>query len=346
MPPGITGPGKQTMAPRHLPRGLLTLTLGLALTTTGAPLARADTPADRARQSSNAPRYTTATGAAAQYVADNLSVARASSASGLGVELDALIGVSATGTQSDAAETMLSDVKTYGPTYCPTASPAGHVGACAKLSIALMSAGEDPASFDGKNYIGAVSAASSYTSYSEYVTNTALALVALSRADKPVPAALFQAAIDQSADQWPASGSPAWDDIDSGGLMLTALSHVDDSRKTATVTNIESWMDQARVDGEGWSNQVTTSDPSSNVNTTAWVAPGMDRSDETSQAVDAQSWLVSQQNTDGSFTAGPDLTEPINLMMATTQAIPPLLGLSSYDNAGTTYQPHTITVAS
>ncbi|WP_205628038.1 prenyltransferase/squalene oxidase repeat-containing protein [Acidipropionibacterium acidipropionici] len=209
-----------------------------------------------------------------------------------------------------------------------------------------MSAGEDPASFDGKNYIGAVSAASSYTSYSEYVTNTALALVALSRADKPVPAALFQAAIDQSADQWPASGSPAWDDIDSGGLMLTALSHVNDSRKTATVTNIESWMDQARVDGEGWSNQVTTSDPSSNVNTTAWVAPGMDRSDETSQAVDAQSWLVSQQNTDGSFTAGPDLTEPINLMMATTQAIPPLLGLSSYDNTGTTYQPHEIRVIS
>lgn len=334
------------MAPRHLPRGLLTLTLGLALTTTGAPLARAGTPADRARQSSDAPRYTTEANKAAKYVASNLSVARASSASGLGVELDALIGVSATGTQPAAVTTMLSDVQTYGPAYCPTASPAGHVGACAKLSIALMTAGRNPAGFNGKNYIGAVSAASSYSSYSEYVTNTALAMVALSRAHLSIPEDLFQTAIDQSADQWPASGSPAWDDIDSGGLMLTALSHVNDSRKATTVSNIKSWMDQARVSAEGWTTQTSETDPRSNVNTTAWVAPGMDRSGETSQAIDAQSWLVSQQNTDGSFTAGPDLTEPINLMMATTQAIPPLLDLSSYDNTGTAYQPENVPVTS
>ncbi|MEH1501515.1 hypothetical protein V7F63_11285, partial [Cutibacterium avidum] len=68
-----------------------------------------------------------------------------------------------------------------------------------------------------------------------------------------------------------------------------------------------------------------------NVNTTAWVAPGLYRAgdaDHKAQAVSGQTWLVKQQKDDGSFPAS------YSPMMATTQAVPALRGLQSYDNVG------------
>lgn len=71
------------------------------------------------------------------------------------------------------------------------------------------------------------------------------------------------------------------------------------------------------------------------MNTTAWVAPGLFRAgdaDHQQQAVKGQEWLVGQQKSDGSFRGL--VTTPAGIMMATTQAVPALRGLQSYDNVG------------
>lgn len=279
---------------------------------------------------------------AASYLTQHLSDLRATKAADLGPELDALIGVAAVNASDPAVDTMLKDVATYGPEYCPTANPTGHLGPCAKITIALMTAHKDPATFGGKNYEAAITSVTSYAK--EYVTSDDLAIIALSRANKPIPAALFQATLDQAATQWPSKGDPAWLDIDSAGLTLTALSHVNDQRTSQPLTVIKGWVSRHRVANAGWTTASDPKDKHSDVNTTAWVAPGVQRTGDTGAATEGQSWLVSQQKSDGSLPTGPKLDELKNTLAATSQAIPPLLDLSSYDNAGSAYSPHTVQV--
>ncbi|MDU5024450.1 MAG: PKD domain-containing protein, partial [Cutibacterium avidum] len=115
---------------------------------------------------------------------------------------------------------------------------------------------------------------------------------------------------------------------------LTALSHVESPDKQKAVTSLVKRLDADKQDG-AWGSK----GKGPNVNTTAWVAAGLDRAgdaDHKAQAVAGQKWLVKQQQTDGSFTGS--VKTPAGKMMATIQAIPVLRGLQSFDNIGT-HQP-------
>ena len=162
-----------------------------------------------------------------------------------------------------------------------------NVGGCAKVTITLLALGEST-TYDGIDYAKPVATAKDFN---EYATTT-----------------------------------PQWDDPDTDGLTLTALSHVESPDKQKAVTSLVKRLDADKQDG-AWGSK----GKGPNVNTTAWVAPGLYRAgdaDHKTQAVAGQKWLVSQQQTDGSFST------PYSPLMATTQAVPALRGLQSYDNVG------------
>jgi len=152
-------------------------------------------------------------------------------------------------------------------------------------------------------------------------------MIALERLGKPIPKALFKSVTDY------ASSTPKWADPDTDGLMLTALSHVkgSDTDKAKAVTSLEGRLDAAKQ-GEAWGFKGA----GPNVNTTAWVASGLYRAgdaDHKGQAVKGQAWLVSRQQADGSFGNNAAKT-PEGKMMSTTQVVPALRSLQSYDNVG------------
>ena len=112
--------------------------------------------------------------------------------------------------------------------------------------------------------------------------------------------------------------------------MLTALSHVvstayDQKTITAVKATLVKRLDADRqTDGWGWP------DHGANARATTRVAPGLYRAGDAihrDQAVKGQAWLAAQQQADGSFLGYSPMT-------ATTQAVPALRGLQSYDNVG------------
>lgn len=168
------------------------------------------------------------------------------------------------------------------------------------------------------DYAKQVTSASS--KFNEYATNQALDMIALERLGKPIPQNLLKSVTDY------ASTTPKWDDPDTDGLMLTALSHVTAPGQQAAVASLVKRLDADKQDG-AWGSK----GKGPNVNTTAWVAPGLYRAGDAghkAQAVAGQKWLVSQQQSDRSFST------PYSPLMATTQAVPALRGLQSYDNVG------------
>ena len=191
------------------------------------------------------------------------------------------------------------------------------MGGCAKVTITLLAAGE-PTTYGGTDYAKQVTSLPD-SALKEYPTNQALDMIALERLGKPIPQKLFKSVTDY------ASTPPKWADPDTDGLMLTALSHVKGADTSGAVSSLEGRVDAAKQ-GDGWG----IPGKGANVNTTAWVAPGLYRAGDAGhkdQAVKGQAWLAGQQQADGSFLGYSPMT-------ATTQAVPALRGLQSYDNVG------------
>ncbi|MEH1512022.1 hypothetical protein V7F95_07715 [Cutibacterium avidum] len=236
----------------------------------------------------------------------------------LGPQLDGALALVAAGKKGSPTVAKVKDtIKAQGPRYCTDAN----VGGCAKVTITLLALGEST-TYDGVDYANPVTSASKFN---EYATNQALDMIALERLGKPIPKALFDKVTDD------ATTAPKWEDPDTDGLTLTALSHVkatseQQGKITAAKAALVKRLDAARQnDGWGFKGK------GPNVNTTAWVAPGLYRAGDAghkAQAVSGQTWLVKQQKDDGSFPAS------YSPMMATTQAVPALRGLQSYDNVG------------
>ena len=240
----------------------------------------------------------------------------------LGPELDgALALISAGKTDAATFTTIKNDIKAKGPSYCTPKN----VGGCAKVTITLLAAGESP-NYGGTDYAGPVTSASQFA---EYPTNQALDMIALERLGKPIPKALFVKVTDD------ATKGSQWEDPDTDGLTLTALSHVKATpEQQGKITNAKAALVK-RLDGSKQGEAWGFKGKGPNVNTTAWVAPGLFRAgdaDHQQQAVKGQEWLVGQQKSDGSFRGL--VTTPAGIMMATTQAVPALRGLQSYDNVG------------
>lgn len=260
--------------------------------------------------------YTAQAGKAADYINGHSADLTKGN---LGPELDGALALISAGKTDAATFTAIkNDIKAKGPSYCKPKN----VGGCAKVTITLLAAGEST-TYDGHDYAKPVTSATDFT---EYATNQALDMIALERLGKPIPQKLFKAATGY------ASETPKWADPDTDGLMLTALSHVkgSDAEKSKAVSNLEGRLNAAKQ-GDAW----TPSGSEGNVNTTAWVAPGLYRAgdaDHKDQAVKGQAWLAGQQQSDGSFPGS--VKTSVGAMMATTQAVPALRGLQSYDNVG------------
>ena len=258
----------------------------------------------------------------AQQAADYIDSHQADLTKGkLGPQLDGALALVAAGRKDSPTIAKVKDtIKAQGPSYCT----AKNVGGCAKVTITLLALGEST-TYGGVDYAKPVTKASQFE---EYATNQALDMIALERLGKPIPKAL----LDKETKY--ATTTPQWDDPDTDGLTLTALSHVESPDKQKAVTSLVKRLDADKQDG-AWGSK----GKGPNVNTTAWVAAGLDRAgdaDHKAQAVAGQKWLVKQQQTDGSFTGS--VKTPAGKMMATIQAIPVLRGLQSFDNIGT-HQP-------
>ena len=258
----------------------------------------------------------------AQQAADYIDSHQADLTKGkLGPQLDGALALVAAGRKDSPTIAKVKDtIKAQGPSYCT----AKNVGGCAKVTITLLALGEST-TYGGVDYAKPVTKASQFE---EYATNQALDMIALERLGKPIPKALLDKVTKY------ATTTPQWDDPDTDGLTLTALSHVESPDKQKAVTSLVKRLDADKQDG-AWGSK----GKGPNVNTTAWVAAGLDRAgdaDHKAQAVAGQTWLVKQQQTDGSFTGS--VKTPAGKMMATIQAIPVLRGLQSFDNIGT-HQP-------
>ena len=280
----------------------------VGVTAAPAQAAQASGPADYASQ--------------AQQAADYIDSHQADLTKGkLGPQLDGALALVAAGRKDSPTIAKVKDtIKAQGPSYCT----AKNVGGCAKVTITLLALGEST-TYGGVDYAKPVTKASQFE---EYATNQALDMIALERLGKPIPKALLDKVTKY------ATTTPQWDDPDTDGLTLTALSHVESPDKQKAVTSLVKRLDADKQDG-AWGSK----GKGPNVNTTAWVAAGLDRAgdaDHKAQAVAGQKWLVKQQQTDGSFTGS--VKTPAGKMMATIQAIPVLRGLQSFDNIGT-HQP-------
>ncbi|EGY78961.1 hypothetical protein HMPREF9153_0530 [Cutibacterium avidum ATCC 25577] len=258
----------------------------------------------------------------AQQAADYIDSHQADLTKGkLGPQLDGALALVAAGRKDSPTIAKVKDtIKAQGPSYCT----AKNVGGCAKVTITLLALGEST-TYGGVDYAKPVTKASQFE---EYATNQALDMIALERLGKPIPKALLDKVTKY------ATTTPQWDDPDTDGLTLTALSHVESPDKQKAVTSLVKRLDADKQDG-AWGSK----GKGPNVNTTAWVAAGLDRAGDAghkAQAVAGQKWLVKQQQTDGSFTGS--VKTPAGKMMATIQAIPVLRGLQSFDNIGT-HQP-------
>ncbi|MES8511224.1 hypothetical protein U6U78_11270 [Cutibacterium acnes] len=271
----------------------------------------------QAAQAAGPSDYTAQAGKAADYI--NGHSADLTNGN-LGPELDgALALISAGKTDAATFTTIKNDIKAKGSSYCTFKN----VGGCAKVTITLLAAGESP-TYGGTDYAKQVTSLPD-SALKEYPTNQALDMIALERLGKPIPQKLFKSVTDY------ASTPPKWADPDTDGLMLTALSHVKGATSGA-ISSLEGRLDAAKQ-GDGWG----FPGKGANVNTTAWVAAGLDRAGDANhkdQAVKGQAWLADQQQTDGSFQGSGSGTTPAATMMATTQAVPALRGLQSYDNVG------------
>src|SRR5260364_274955 len=203
-----------------------------------------------------------------------------------------------------------------GPSYCTSKN----VGGCAKVTITLLAAGE-PTTYGGVDYAKPVILASQFN---ERPFHQALDMIALERLGKPIPQKLFKSITDYALTP-PKRNQPSTD-----GLMLAALSHVvstayDQKGITAVKAALVKRLD-ADHQGDAWGSKGA----GPRVRATTRVAPGLYRAGDANhkdQAVKGQAWLASQQKVDGSFAGYTPIT-------ATTQAVPVLRGLQSFDSIG------------
>ena len=276
----------------------------------------------QASQTSGPADYATQAGRAADYIDGHSADLMKGD---LGSQLDGALALVAAGRKDSPTVAKVKDsIKAQGPSYC---TPKG-VGGCAKVVITLLALGEST-TYGGFDYAKPVTDATSESQFNEHPFHQALDVIALERLGKPIPKALLDKVTKY------ATATPQWHDPDTDGLMLTALSHVTAPGQQAAVTSLVKRLDADRQgDVWGWP------DYGASVRATMRVAPGLYRAGDAAhraQAVAGQKWLVSQQQSDGSFSDGsfPAYYSP---MLATIQAVPVLRGLQSFDTIGT-HQP-------
>ncbi|MUT48454.1 thrombospondin, partial [Cutibacterium acnes] len=193
------------------------------------------------------------------------------------------------------------------------------------MTITLLAAGESP-TYGGVDYAKPVTSLPD-SALKEHPFHQALDMIALERLGQPIPQRLFKSITDYALTP-PGRNYPSTASTD--GLMLAALSHVvstadDQEAITAAKAALVKRLD-ADHQGDAWGSKGA----GPRVRATTRVAPGLYRAGDAihkDQAVKGQAWLAGQQKVDGSFAGYTPIT-------ATTQAVPVLRGLQSFDSIG------------
>ena len=182
----------------------------------------------------------TAAARAAGWLAANAAGAPA------GQQADAIVALRAAGRSRAALRPRAAALATAAPAYATTA------GGAAKVAMAAVAAGRNPAAFGGVNYLRRITNRYAAGRYGASAWDQALSLLALRAAGRPAPAAAVRAALA-------ARGSGGWsfdltprgrDSVDATAIVLEALSASGVRGSDARLAAAVRWM-LAQRNGEG-----------------------------------------------------------------------------------------------
>ena len=182
----------------------------------------------------------TAAARAAGWLAANAAGAPA------GQQADAIVALRAAGRSRAALRPRAAALAKAAPAYATTA------GGAAKVAMAAVAAGRNPAAFGGVNYLGRITNRYAAGRYGASAWDQALSLLALRAAGRPAPAAAVRATLA-------ARGSGGWsfdltprgrDSVDATAIVLEALSASGVRGSDARLAAAVRWM-LAQRNGEG-----------------------------------------------------------------------------------------------
>lgn len=282
-------------------RRLITLVMAAGATLVVAPAATAATAADRAA----------ATRAATWLAGEQPGTLPA------GQQADVMVGMRITGTPPKALAPRLKVLAKAAPGYATEA------GRTAKVILGVVAAGGNPRRLGGTDYLARLaSQQSSPGRYGQTAFDQGLAMLALRAATGRVPAAAARTLTDlASANGWNLGLDAAEDsDVDSTALSVVALRAAGTPCDQAPMRRARAWLDTQRTGG-GWT-AYAGSPPSAN--STALVA----RADIACgvSAAGPLGVIRSLQQRSGAiaFTRA----QPESRLLATTESVPPLAGVS------------------
>lgn len=234
-----------------------------------------------------------------------------------GQQADVMVSMRVTGTPARALAPRLRALAAAAPGYANAA------GATAKVVLGTVAAGGNPRALDGTDYLALLSSQSGAPGrYGRSAFDQGLSMLALRAATGRVPGAARSTLLA-------ARSGPGWDlelsgtgepDVDATALSVVALVAAGQPCASAPVRRARQWLATQRA-GRGWT-AYPGSPPSAN--STALVA----RADIAcgAPATGALGLIRSLQQRSGAiaFTR----TQPESRLLATTESVPPLAGVS------------------
>lgn len=233
-----------------------------------------------------------------------------------GQQADVMVAMRITGTSAGALSPRLRSLAKSAPGYANAA------GATAKVVLGAVAGGGNPGRLGGVDYLARLASQSSGGRYGRTAFDQGLSMIALRAATGRVPQAAVATVLGaRSGPGWTlgltTTGEP---DVDSTALSVVALRAAGQPCGSPAIRDARAWLAGQRAGG-GWT-AYAGSPPSAN--STALVA----RADIAcgASATAALSLLRSLQQRSGAirFTRA----EPESRLLATTESVPPLAGVS------------------
>lgn len=246
----------------------------------------------------------------------------------IGANADAIVAIRAAG--YDPAKLVASDGSTPVDYVKANATAATKDTDAAKLVLAAAAVGLDPTSISGTNVTAAISAGfdASTGRYAADDFSQAIAMLGLACTNNAVPAPAVHALESAQVQADGGWGYQGTSDPDTTAIAVQALLASGTPATDPAVTAAIGYFKANQLDDGGWGYP-----PASNVNSTAYVmqaliAAGEDPATYVKGGVNPVSYLVSQQQADGSFPG-------VSAEVATEQVLPALAG-RTYCNAAST----------
>jgi hypothetical protein len=151
---------------------------------------------------------------------------------------DSIVAIRAAGRPPAVVRPRLRALARVGPRYATTA------GASAKVVLGAVAAGADPTRLGGRDYVRGVNARYAGGRYGESAFDQALAILALTAAERPVPRAAIRASLAaRGQGGWSFGMTPAGrDSVDATGLMIEALRAAGVPARHPALWGATAWM--------------------------------------------------------------------------------------------------------